>query len=107
MGSSASQRHGRSASARLTGALDGLRVVDFGQYIAGPLVSQMLGDHGADVVRIDPPGGPRWRAPANAVLQRGKRSVVLDLRESSNLTTARTLIASADVVVENFRPGVM
>jgi crotonobetainyl-CoA:carnitine CoA-transferase CaiB-like acyl-CoA transferase len=84
----------------MTGALDGLRVVDFGQYLAGPLVAQMLGDNAADVVRVDPPGGPRWQTPANAVLQRGKRSVVLDLHTPSALAMARGLIASADVLVE-------
>jgi crotonobetainyl-CoA:carnitine CoA-transferase CaiB-like acyl-CoA transferase len=91
----------------MTGALDGLRVVDFGQYIAGPLVAQMLADHGAEVVRVDPPGGPRWRHPANAILQRGKRSAVLDLRREEDRAIAQRLVAGADVVVENFRPGVM
>jgi crotonobetainyl-CoA:carnitine CoA-transferase CaiB-like acyl-CoA transferase len=91
----------------MAGALDGLRVLDFGQYVAGPLIAMMLGNHGADVVRIDPPGGPRWRHPGNAVLQRGKRSLVLDLREDTGLAEARRLAERADVLVENFRPGVM
>jgi crotonobetainyl-CoA:carnitine CoA-transferase CaiB-like acyl-CoA transferase len=91
----------------MTGALDGLRVLDFGQYIAGPLVAMMLGNHGADVVRVDPPGGPVWQHPGNAVLQRGKRSVVLDLHEESGRSTAGRLAESADVLIENFRPGVM
>ncbi len=47
-------------------ALDGIRVIDFGQYIAGPLAAMLLADQGADVVRIDPPGGPRFATPANA-----------------------------------------
>src|SRR5947207_14929390 len=89
------------------GALQGIRVIDFGQYLAGPLLSVMLADKGADVVRVDPPGGPRWRHPANAMLQRGKRSIVLDLKQRGDAATARELIASADLVVENFRPGVM
>lgn len=88
-------------------ALDGLRVVDFGQYIAGPLAAMLLADNGAEVTRIDPPGGPRWDHPANAILQRGKRSIVLDLRREAERDIARRLIADADVVVENFRPGVM
>ena len=47
------------------GPLAGVRVLDLGQYIAGPAVAMMLADHGADVVRVDPPGGPRWPSPAN------------------------------------------
>jgi crotonobetainyl-CoA:carnitine CoA-transferase CaiB-like acyl-CoA transferase len=89
------------------GALNGVRVIDFGQYISGPLAAMLLGDHGADVIRVDPPGGPRWVHPSNAILQRGKRSVVLDLKAPEDLITARRLIASADVVIEGFRPRVM
>jgi len=88
-------------------ALHGIRVIDFGQYLAGPLLSVMLADNGADVIRIDPPGGPRWRHPANAMLQRGKRSVVLDLALPGDLRVARELVTGSDVLVENFRPGVM
>ena len=89
------------------GALDGLRVIDFGQYMAGPLAAMMLADHGADVIRVDPPSGPMWDTPANAVWNRGKRRVSLDLKTGEGRRAAQELIASADVVVENFRPGVM
>ncbi|MCF7550686.1 CoA transferase [Pseudonocardia sp. WMMC193] len=89
------------------GALDGIRVVDFGQYLAGPLTGLFLADNGADVIHVDPPGGPRWDHPVNAALYRGKRSVQLDLKTESGRAQARRLIASADVVIENFRPGVM
>lgn len=90
------------------GALSGLRVIDFGQYIAGPLAAVMLADYGADVIHVDPPGGPRWNAyEANAVLMRGKRNIILDLNDPDDRETARRLIATADVVIENFRPGVM
>src|SRR5687768_3222116 len=89
------------------GVLEGLRVIDFGQYIAGPMAAMFLGDQGADVIRVDPPGGPRWNTPANATWNRNKRSVVLDLKQDADRETARKLIASADVVIENFRPGVM
>jgi crotonobetainyl-CoA:carnitine CoA-transferase CaiB-like acyl-CoA transferase len=87
--------------------LAGLRVVDFGQYVAGPMVAQLLADFGADVVRIDPPGGPVWKHDGNALLQRGKRSIVLDLKNADDNAIARKLIERADIVVENFRPGVM
>jgi crotonobetainyl-CoA:carnitine CoA-transferase CaiB-like acyl-CoA transferase len=91
----------------MSGALDGIRVIDFGQYLAAPLAAMMLADQGADVVRVDPPGGPRWRNPAEAVLQRGKRSIVLDLKREQDRARARQVVASADVVLETFRPGVM
>jgi crotonobetainyl-CoA:carnitine CoA-transferase CaiB-like acyl-CoA transferase len=91
----------------VSGVLEGIRVVDFSQYLAGPLLAMMLGDYGADVIRVDAPRGPRWDHPANAVLQRGKRSIVLDLGREQDRTVARQLAEGADVVVENSRPGVM
>ncbi|OIN09133.1 CoA transferase [Oceanisphaera psychrotolerans] len=87
--------------------LAGIRVVDFGQYIAGPAVAMMLADQGAEVVHIDPPGGPRWDNPADAILNRGKQRICLDLADDSDLQLARGLACHADVLVENFRPGVM
>ena len=90
------------------GCLKGLRVIDFGQYIAGPAAAMILGDYGADVIHIDPPGGPVWNEQnANAILMRGKRNISLDLKDPDDLRTAKELIASADIVIENFRPGVM
>ena len=91
----------------MAGALDGIRVIDFGQYVAGPLAGMLLADQGADVIKVDPPGGPRFKTPANATWNRGKRSIHLDLKDPSDLEAARSLIARADVVLENFRPGVM
>ena len=91
----------------MAGALDGMRIVDFGQYIAGPLAGMLLADQGADVVRIEPPGGPRWQTPANATWNRGKRRLTLDLKEPSDLEAARQLLAGADALIEGFRPGVM
>jgi crotonobetainyl-CoA:carnitine CoA-transferase CaiB-like acyl-CoA transferase len=88
-------------------ALDGIRVIDFGQYIAGPLAGMLLADQGADVIRVDPPGGPVWDTSANATWNRGKRSIILNLKQPNDLTTATRLVESADVVIENFRPGVM
>ena len=91
----------------MAGSLDGFRVIDFGQYIAGPLVGMLMADQGADVIKVDPPGGPRWKTAANATWNRGKRSILLDLKEAGDLATAKGLVQGADVVVENFRPGVM
>jgi crotonobetainyl-CoA:carnitine CoA-transferase CaiB-like acyl-CoA transferase len=91
----------------MPGVLEGVRVIDFGQYIAGPLAAVMLGDQGADVIHVDPPGGPRWQHPSDAFFNRGKRRVILDLKTPDGLDAAKKLIAGADVVIENFRPGVM
>jgi crotonobetainyl-CoA:carnitine CoA-transferase CaiB-like acyl-CoA transferase len=91
----------------MAGVLEGVRVIDFGQYIAGPLAAVMLADQGADVIHIDPPGGPRWQTPADAFFNRGKRRIALDLKRAEDREIARRLIDSADVVIENFRPGVM
>src|SRR5262245_13549236 len=91
----------------MAGALDGIRVIDFGQWIAGPLSALLLADQGAEVIHVDPPGGPRWQSVANATLQRSKHSIVLDLKSHADLSFARDLIHSADVLIENFRPGVM
>ncbi len=91
----------------MPGALDGLKVIDFGHYISGPLLAMLLADAGAEVVHVDPPGGPRWDDDANAVLQRGKRSIELDLKSGADLESAFDLVRQADVLVENFRPGVM
>jgi crotonobetainyl-CoA:carnitine CoA-transferase CaiB-like acyl-CoA transferase len=95
--------------ARQSGArpLDGVRVVDFGQYLAGPLVCALLAEHGADVVHVDPPGGPRRPALAAALRTRPADRLVLDLTSATERAQARSLIGSADVVVENFRPGVL
>ena len=67
----------------------------------------LLADQGADVIHVDPPGGPLWGGVADAFFNRGKRRVLLDLKQPGDLATARRLVASADVVVENFRPGVL
>ncbi|MWB76666.1 carnitine dehydratase [Pseudooceanicola sp. 216_PA32_1] len=85
--------------------LTGVKVVDFGQYIAGPAVAMLLGDLGATVVHIDPPDGPMWDSPANAALMRNKLIVNLDLKSADGLARARALCAEADIIVENFRPG--
>ncbi|WP_456780730.1 MULTISPECIES: CaiB/BaiF CoA transferase family protein [unclassified Bradyrhizobium] len=100
----------------LEGALSGVRLVDFSQIAAGPLCTMLLADMGADVVKIEPPGGdisrtlgPNFVGGESTTflsLNRNKRSVVLDLKSERGLTEAHNLIATADVLVESFRPGV-
>jgi crotonobetainyl-CoA:carnitine CoA-transferase CaiB-like acyl-CoA transferase len=89
--------------------LHGLQVVEVGQYIAAPFAATLLADQGAEVVKIERPGGdPYRRDPARfAAWNRGKRSVELDLASADGLAAARQLIDGADVVVENLRPGAM
>jgi crotonobetainyl-CoA:carnitine CoA-transferase CaiB-like acyl-CoA transferase len=85
-------------------ALDGIRVLDFGHYIAGPLAAQLLADNGAEVIRIDRPGAVD--EPRDAFLQRGKQRITLDLKNPDDARAAHELCDTADVVIENFRPGV-
>jgi crotonobetainyl-CoA:carnitine CoA-transferase CaiB-like acyl-CoA transferase len=89
------------------GPLTGLRVVDFGQYVAGPLAAVLLADQGAEVIHVDPPGGPRLTGVPDACYNRAKRRIILDLKQAADLGAARRLVAGADVVVENFRPGTL
>ena len=98
-----------------TGALAGLKVVELGQLIAGPFCGQLLGDMGADVVKIEPPGaGDPMRAWGNGerkvwwnVIGRNKRSVTANLRVPEGQDLARRLLADADIMIENFKPGTM
>ena len=101
-----------------TGPLDGIRVADFSRVLAGPFATMMLADFGADVIKIEHPLGDdtrAWVPPVDengmgsyfASVNRNKRSVVCDLDTDSGLAEARALALGADVVIENFRPGVM
>ncbi|GGC92809.1 CaiB/BaiF CoA transferase family protein [Vreelandella lutescens] len=97
--------------------LDGLKVVELGQLIAGPFATKLLGEFGADVIKIEPPGTGdplrKWRILEEGtslwwhVQSRTKRSVTLDLRSQEGQDVVRRLAAEADVVVENFRPGTL
>ncbi len=96
--------------------LDGLKVVDFTRLFAGPLCTMVLADLGADVIKVESPGGDDARhfgppflggeGMNFMALNRGKRSVVLDLKTESGRAAAAKLVETADIVVENFRPGV-
>ncbi|WP_069384701.1 CaiB/BaiF CoA transferase family protein [Halomonas caseinilytica] len=99
------------------GALQGIRVIDLTRVISGPFCTQMLGDHGAEVIKIEPPGrGDIVRSQGNMVngfswyfaqFNRNKRSLTLDLRQEEGKAVLIRLLEDADVLVENFRPGVM
>lgn len=89
----------------MPGALTGFRVLDFGQYVAGPLAAMLLCEQGAEVIRIDPPGGPRDPSAAGAIFNRGKKSMVLDLKNEADKHLALQLVDTADILIENFRPG--
>lgn len=99
-------------------ALDGLRVVDLSRVLAAPLCAQMLGDHGADVVKVEPPAGDELRtlgppflpsgdAAYYTTANRGKRAISLDLSRTDAREVLLRLLEGADVLVENFLPGTM
>src|SRR5947209_7199145 len=103
---------------RTAGPLDGIRVLDLSQVVSGPICGRMLADLGADVVKLEPPEGDiiRWLqpqvgdAPVSVYftwVNAGKRSVSLDLRTDRGAELAQQLAGSSDVIVENFRPGVL
>lgn len=96
--------------------LAGIRVLDFTRVLAGPYATALMADLGADIIKVEGPGGDEYRhigpfrEGESALFQtanRGKRSIMLDLRDPADLAVARDLAATADVLVENFRPGVM
>lgn len=100
-------------------ALANLRILDFSRVLAGPFTTMMLADLGAEVIKVERPGpgdetrawGPPWDGAGEATyyqaVNRNKRGVILDLASSTGLARARSLAADTDVIVENFRPGVM
>lgn len=98
------------------GPLSGIKIVDFSHMRAGPMCTQMLGDMGAEIIKIEPPRGDGTRNFGNLTggesidflsVNRNKKSVVLDLKQPRDLEVAHRLVGQADVVVENFRKGVM
>src|SRR6202008_2389552 len=106
----------QNGESHLTGALAGLRVLDFSTTIAGPHCARMLADMGAEVIKIESADGEtmRTRPPVRSgcsttfgQLNVGKKSLVLDLKSPEAIEIIRRLVAGADILVENFRPGVM
>src|SRR5580693_3679061 len=100
----------------LTGSLAGLRVLDFSTTIAGPHCARMLADMGAEVIKIETAEGETMRSrppmrngcsTAFGQLNVGKKSLVLDLKSPQGIDAVRRLVTSSDILVENFRPGVM
>ena len=100
----------------MTGALDGIRVLDLTQVMAGPFCAMLLCDMGADVIKVEPPAGDSTRRMPGAVgtdspsfnaVNRGKRGVVIDLKQPAGRDAVGRLAGWADVLVENYRPGVM
>ena len=100
-----------------SGPLSGIRVIDFTHHAAGPMCTMLLADYGAEVIKIEPPEGEAFRTSGTVrvdgehvgfiALNRNKKSVVLDLKTASGRDAVIKLIAGAQVVVENFRPGTM
>ena len=101
---------------RTSRALDGVRVLDATQFMAGPYCSTILADLGADVIKIEPPSGDSTRqmvgaqgteSPSFNAVNRGKRSVVINLKTAAGQELFKQLAQSSDIVIENYRPGVM
>ena len=106
---------GANTGAPNTGALVGIRVIELGQLLAGPFCGQLLGDMGADVIKVEPPGaGDQMRDWGQGavkvqweVIARNKRSVSANMRVPEGQALVRDLICHADVLIENFKPGTM
>jgi succinyl-CoA---D-citramalate CoA-transferase len=92
---------------QIAGALDGVRVVNAGQIIAGPFTATLLGEFGADVIKVEAPSNPAVRTVQFAQDHRGQRGVTLNLRHPDGAALFRKLCAESDVLVENFRPGTL
>jgi formyl-CoA transferase len=99
----------------MAGALEGIRVIEFANYVSGPYAGMLLGDFGAEVIKVEAPdGGDPFRgwgrveySPTFGSVNRNKKSVVLDLKSATGVSTARALLRTADVLIENFRTGTM
>jgi crotonobetainyl-CoA:carnitine CoA-transferase CaiB-like acyl-CoA transferase len=109
-----SMPHRRQFDPAATGALQGVRVVDLSRLVAGNLLTKVLADHGAEVVKVEPPEGDTlraWRIKGISTtwktLSRNKLSVCLDLRNPEAIAVVKRMVASAAMFVESFRPGIL
>lgn len=101
----------------MAGPFDGIRVIDLTTIYSGPICASILGDQGADVIKVESPTGDWIRGALNvqrngvggsfAMMNRNKRSIVIDLSQDAGKDVLRTLVKNADLVIENYRPGVM
>ncbi len=94
----------------MTGCLDGIKVLDLGRYQAGPRCAMILGDLGAEVIKVEAPGGDESRGLGRvywSVYNRGKKSITLNLRSEQGKVLLRSLVPKVDMLLQNFRPGVM
>lgn len=96
-----------SQAAEYHGPLAGLNVIDFGHYYAGPMAAMLLADQGANVIRVVRPGKMELREQQYRLLNRNKKLLELDLKTTQGKMQAKSLIERVDVLIENFRPGVM
>ena len=106
----------KNTSETLQRPLSGLKIIELGQLIAGPFAAKILAEFGADVIKVEPPAGDplrQWRYVHDgtsvwwAAHARNKRSMTLDLRQPEGQDVVRRLVADADILIENFRPGAM
>ena len=94
----------------MTGCLDGIKVLDLGRYQAGPRCAMVLSDLGAEVIKVEAPGGDESRGLGRvywSAYNRGKKSITLNLRSGQGLTLLKALVPKVDMLLQNFRPGVM
>ena len=103
-----------------SGPLEGVRMIEFGQLLAGPYCASLMGDFGAEVIKVEAPRGDHARSWGSArfgpmkdisseygALNRNKESIVIDLKNPEGLKLCKEFILKADVVLENFKPGVL
>ena len=101
----------------MTGALNGIRVIDLSRILGGPYAGQVLGDHGADVIKVEPPTGDdtrTWGPPFQGDtasyflgLNRNKRAIALDLRQPEGREVLLRLLEDADILLENYKTGTL
>src|SRR5260221_1141391 len=107
--------HARKEGVVMAGPLDGYRIIDVTQMVSGPMATMILADQGADVIKIEPTrtgdltralgSSKRGMTPTFAVINRGKKSVAINLKDARGVELLKELVRGADVFVQNFRPG--